>query len=192
VGDGATVGVGVDEQDLTPRGGRLEGEVDRDRGPARPALRPPHGGQDPPGVVVGGGRDVRLWRRVLEVGFGQGGAGLVDERLRRVGVGGDVQEPELAEPALAVLVAAAVTPTTASPAAASRARASRSSPLVPAATTATSAWPARPRRAGRPGRSKCPAPDQALLWTSLTARNRPGPSRRRRRTPSVRKGRRPG
>jgi hypothetical protein len=105
VGDRAAVGVGVDEQDLAARGGSFEGEVDGDRGAARSALRPPHGGQDPPGVAVGRGRDVRLRGRVLEVGFGQGGAGLVDERLRRVGVGGDVQEPELAEPALAVLVA---------------------------------------------------------------------------------------
>jgi hypothetical protein len=143
LGDRATVGVGVDEQDLTARGGGFEGEVDGDRGAARPALRPPHGGQDPPGVAVGRGRDVRLRGRVLEVGFGEGGVGLVDERLRRVGVGGDVQEPELAEPALAVLVAGRGHPDHREPGGGhSRARASRSSHLVPAATTATSAWPA--------------------------------------------------
>jgi hypothetical protein len=37
-GDGATIGVGVDQQDLTAGGGRLEGEVDGDGGAARSAL----------------------------------------------------------------------------------------------------------------------------------------------------------
>jgi hypothetical protein len=106
MGDGATVGVGVDQQHLPAGGGRLEGKVDGDGGAPRAALGPPDGGQGPPGVGVRLGRDLAgLWRFVAEVGFGgQRGPGPVDQGVRRVGVGGDVQEPELAEPALAVLV----------------------------------------------------------------------------------------
>jgi len=106
VGDGATVGVGVDQQHLPAGGGRLEGQVDGDGGAPRAALGPPDGGQGPPPVAVRLGRDLAgRWRFVAGVGFGgQRGPGPVDQAVRRVGVGGDVQEPELAEPALAVLV----------------------------------------------------------------------------------------
>ena len=41
VGDGATVGVGVDQQDLPAHSGRLEGEVDGDCRAAWTALRSP-------------------------------------------------------------------------------------------------------------------------------------------------------
>jgi hypothetical protein len=45
-------------------------------------------------------------RLVVGVGLGgERGSGPFHQGLRRVGVGGDVQEPELAEPPLAVLVA---------------------------------------------------------------------------------------
>ena len=50
--DGASIGVGVDQQDLTAGGGRLEGEVDGDGRAARAALRPPDRRQDPPPVAV--------------------------------------------------------------------------------------------------------------------------------------------
>jgi hypothetical protein len=44
VGDGAAIGVSVDQQDLAARGGRLEGEVDGHGGAAGSALGPPDGG----------------------------------------------------------------------------------------------------------------------------------------------------
>jgi hypothetical protein len=71
VGDRAAVGVGVHQQDLTARGGRLEGEVDGDGGAPRCALRPPDRRQDPPGIGVGLGRDL-VGRRRFVVGGGSG------------------------------------------------------------------------------------------------------------------------
>ena len=116
VGDGATVGVGVDQEHLAADGGRLEGEVDGDGGAAGAALGPPDGGQHPRRVAVRLGRDLlRLRRFVAGVGLGgQGGPGPVDPGGRRIGVGRDVQQPKLAESPLAILVTAATTPTTAS------------------------------------------------------------------------------
>jgi hypothetical protein len=112
VGDSASIGVGVDQQDLTARGGGLERQVDGHGRPARAALRAPHGGQDPPPVAVRLDRGFPQVRRLLggigvgEVGLGvQRGAGPVNERSRRIGVRGHMQQPELAEASLAVLVA---------------------------------------------------------------------------------------
>ena len=73
-GDGATIGVGVDQQDLAARGGRLEGEVDGHGGAAGSALGPPDGGQDPAGVAVDRGRDLVGRRRLVGV------AGVVGQR----------------------------------------------------------------------------------------------------------------
>jgi hypothetical protein len=64
VGDGAAIGVGVDQQHLPADGGRLEGEVDGD-GAARAALGPPDGGQDPPRVAVRRGRGLVGLRRLV-------------------------------------------------------------------------------------------------------------------------------
>jgi hypothetical protein len=107
LGDGAAVGVGVDQQHLPADGGRLEGEVDGDGGAARAALGSPDRGEDPPCVAVRRGRGlVGLRRLVVRVGLGgQRGPGPVHQDVRRVLVGGNVQQPELAEPALAVLIA---------------------------------------------------------------------------------------
>ena len=110
MGDRAAVGVGVDEQDLAAAGGRLERQIDGHGGPSRPALRSPHRGQDPPRSTVRRDRG-HLGRRGVagEIRFGvglagQGGPGPFHQCLRRVRVRGDLQQPQLAEPALAVLV----------------------------------------------------------------------------------------
>ena len=112
VGDRTSIGVGVDHQDLTARGGCLECQVDSDGGSAWAALRSPDGGQDPASVAIGLDRAVPQARRLLggvgivEVGLGvQRGPGPVHQRVRRIGVGGDMQQSELAETPLTVLVA---------------------------------------------------------------------------------------
>jgi hypothetical protein len=58
VGDRPAVGVGVDQQDLSSGGRRLEGEVDGNRGAARRTLGPPYRGQHVPGVALRLGWDL--------------------------------------------------------------------------------------------------------------------------------------
>jgi hypothetical protein len=76
-------------------------------GRPRAALGSPDRGEDPPCVAVRRGRGLVGHRRlVVRVGLGgQRGPGPVHQDVRRVLVGGNVQQPELAEPALAVLIA---------------------------------------------------------------------------------------
>jgi hypothetical protein len=79
------------------RGGGLEGEVDGDGGAAGCPLGAPDGQQDVREVVVGQWRGVGRRRRVGGRFGAEGSAGQVDEAGRRVGVGADVVEAELAE-----------------------------------------------------------------------------------------------
>ena len=96
---------------LTARGGCLECQVGSDGGSAWAALRSPDGGQDPASVAIGLDRAVPQLGDssvvgIVEVGLGvQRGPGPVHQRVRPIGVGGDMQQSELAETLLTVLVA---------------------------------------------------------------------------------------
>jgi hypothetical protein len=104
VGDGAAVGVGVDQQGLAGQLGRLEGEVERDR---RASGRP-LGAPDRHERMLAARRPVGCGRggRVVVARLGPArGAGELDEFAGAVGVPGDVDDAELAQSAFGVLVA---------------------------------------------------------------------------------------
>jgi hypothetical protein len=143
VGDRAAVGVGVDQQHLAGERGRLEGEVDRHGGAARPPVGPQTAIRVRRPSASGGARGSRR-----STGWSPAAGSATRAALASPtrAAGGSASEPTCPRPSWRRRRSpssspAGATPTTARPAAAILASASRSSQRVAAPIRATLACP---------------------------------------------------